>query len=116
MHDRGAERHTPACMQVWGNVWQTPCIARIDPQDAAVAGWIILEGLEQRAAAANRALRLPMDVLNGIAYDAARGRVFVTGKLWASMFEIRIVEVPDEQQTPQRQHARTLCRPRAHPL
>jgi glutamine cyclotransferase len=70
--------------EIWANVWQTDAIARIDPATGAVRGWIDLSGLlpaEERAAA---------DVLNGIAYDAAGDRLFVTGKLWPTLFEIRV--------------------------
>jgi len=73
--------------EVWANVWQTDWIARIDPQTGQVLGWIDLSGLlgpEDRTR--------PVDVLNGIAYDAERGRIFVTGKWWPRLFEIEIVE------------------------
>jgi glutaminyl-peptide cyclotransferase len=62
--------------EIWANVWQTDRIVRIDPHTGQVLGWIDLTGLlsqEERAQGA--------DVLNGIAYDQATGRVFVTGKL-----------------------------------
>ena len=64
--------------EVWANVWQTDRIARIDPASGRLLGWIDLAGLlpdEDRAAQR-------VDVLNGIAYDPATGRLFVTGK-WA---------------------------------
>ncbi len=70
--------------EVFANVWQTNLIARIDPQSGHVNGWIDLSGLlppaEQQGA----------DVLNGIAYDAAGDRLFVTGKLWPKLFEIKL--------------------------
>lgn len=72
--------------EVYANVWRTDRIARIDPQTGHVVGWIDLSGLlppEDR--------RQPVDVLNGIAYDAERDRLFVTGKLWPQVFEIQIV-------------------------
>jgi glutamine cyclotransferase len=71
--------------EVYANIWQTNLIARIDPQSGAVVGWIDLSGLlpaEDWAGA---------DVLNGIAYDAASSRLFVTGKLWPKLFEIELV-------------------------
>jgi len=70
--------------EVWANVWQTNFIARIDPGSGEVVGWIDLNGLLDPAAAAGA------DVLNGIAYDPATKRVFVTGKLWPALFEIRL--------------------------
>ncbi len=72
--------------QVYANIWQTDRIARIDPASGAVTGWIDLAGLlgpEDRTQ--------PVDVLNGIAYDADGRRLFVTGKLWPKLFEIALV-------------------------
>ena len=76
--------------EVWANVWQTDRIARIDPASGRLLGWIDLTGLlpaEDRAAQR-------VDVLNGIAYDAARDRVFVTGKWWPKLFEIQVTATP----------------------
>jgi glutaminyl-peptide cyclotransferase len=71
--------------EVWANVWHTDRIARIEPRTGRVAGWIDLSGLMGM-------YRLDAEaVLNGIAYDAASGRLFVTGKLWPRLFEIEIV-------------------------
>ncbi|MBA2302645.1 MAG: glutaminyl-peptide cyclotransferase [Acidobacteria bacterium] len=70
--------------EIFANVWQSDRIARIAPKSGDVTGWIDLHGLlDPKDAAA-------VDVLNGIAYDAAKDRLFVTGKLWPKMFEIRI--------------------------
>ncbi len=74
--------------EVFANVWQTDRIARINPKTGAVTGWILLDGLlpaAQRAAGA--------DVLNGIAYDAAGDRLFVTGKLWPRLYEIKLIRL-----------------------
>ena len=71
--------------EIFANVWQTNTIARI-AMDGRVVGWIDLSGLlapSERAA---------VDVLNGIAYDEARDRLFVTGKLWPKLFEIKVVK------------------------
>lgn len=70
--------------EVLANVWQTDHIARIAPESGRVLGWIDLHGLLPAGEAS------PDGVLNGIAYDAARDRLFVTGKLWPKLFEIRI--------------------------
>jgi glutamine cyclotransferase len=70
--------------EILANVWQTNRIARISPQTGRVTGWIDLSGLLDPHDAAG------VDVLNGIAYDAAGDRLFVTGKLWPKLFEIRI--------------------------
>ena len=72
--------------EIYANVWQTDRIARIAPADGKVVGWIDLRGLLPEAE------RGPgVDVLNGIAYDAAGNRLFVTGKLWPKLFEIQLV-------------------------
>jgi glutaminyl-peptide cyclotransferase len=70
--------------EIYANIWQTNLIARISP-DGRVLGWIDLSGLlspSDRASA---------DVLNGIAFDADHERLFVTGKLWPRLFEIKLV-------------------------
>ena len=70
--------------QVYANVWQTYLIARIAPDSGRVVGWIDLTGLLTTADSAGA------DVMNGIAYDAAHDRLFVTGKLWPKVFEIKV--------------------------
>jgi len=72
--------------EIYANVWQTDRIARIAPDTGQVLGWIDLSGL---LSAQDR--RTPVDVLNGIAYDAEHNRLFVTGKLWPKLFEIKLV-------------------------
>ena len=72
--------------EVYASVWLTDQIARIDPQTGRVVGWIDLEGLLKP-----EDLTQPVDVLNGIAYDAQGDRLFVTGKLWPKLFEIDLV-------------------------
>ena len=73
--------------EIYANIWQTNRIARIDPASGRVAGWIDCTGL---LGAADRTGQ--EDVLNGIAYDAQGGRLFVTGKNWPKLFEIRLVK------------------------
>ena len=72
--------------EIWANIWQTDVIARIDSVSGQVLGLIDLAGL---LPAADRDPNT--DVLNGIAYDAAENRIFVTGKNWPKIFEIRLV-------------------------
>jgi len=72
--------------EIYANVWQTNFVARISPANGRVLGWIDLTGLlppadQQRG----------VDVLNGIAYDTAGRRLFVTGKLWPKVFQIQLV-------------------------
>jgi glutamine cyclotransferase len=82
--------------EIYANIWQTDRIARISPQNGKVVGWIDLTGL------LSPVIRRPEDaVLNGIAYDAGRKRLFVTGKLWPSIFEIRVVPRPPASKQPQ---------------
>ena len=71
--------------EIWANVWQTDYIARISPRDGRVLAWINLKGLLSPAVAKTK-----VDVLNGIAYDQANDRIFVTGKLWPMLFEIKV--------------------------
>ncbi len=72
--------------EVWANLWKSDRIARIDPQSGEVRGWIDLTGLFDR-----RSIPDEDAVLNGIAYDPASKRIFVTGKLWPKLFEIELV-------------------------
>jgi glutamine cyclotransferase len=71
--------------EVYANVWHTDRIARISPESGRILGWIDLTGLLSKAYQLE-----PEAVLNGIAYDAARDRLFVTGKLWPKLFEIKL--------------------------
>lgn len=70
--------------EIFANVWQSHRIARISPRTGRVTGWLDLEGLLTPREAQQA------DVLNGIAYDPAGDRLFVTGKLWPKLFEIKI--------------------------
>ncbi len=72
--------------KVYANIWLTNKIAIIEPQDGRVTGWIDLTGLLPVQASTQ-----PVDVLNGIAYDAPADRLFVTGKLWPLLFEIKLI-------------------------
>ena len=70
--------------EILANVWQQHRIARISAKTGDVTGWIDLSGLLSPGESAG------VDVLNGIAYDAAGDRLFVTGKLWPKVFEIKV--------------------------
>jgi glutamine cyclotransferase len=72
--------------EIYANLWHSDRIARISPATGRVLGWIDLTGLlpaDQHSG--------PESVLNGIAYDAEHDRLFVTGKLWPLLFEIKII-------------------------
>lgn len=72
--------------EIYANIWQTDRIARIAPQTGQVTAWIELAGL-----LSPEDYSQPVDVLNGIAYDAENDRLFVTGKLWPKLFEIELI-------------------------
>ena len=71
--------------EIVANVWMTKRLVRISPKTGEVLGWIDLSGLLDPKDA------IGTDVLNGIAYDAKGDRLFVTGKWWPKLFEIKIV-------------------------
>jgi glutamine cyclotransferase len=84
--------------EIYANVWHSNMIARISPHDGHVIAWIDLTGL------------LPPDqmidaesVLNGIAYDPRHDRLFVTGKQWPTVFEIKVIQrtVTDKRHVPE---------------
>jgi glutamine cyclotransferase len=73
--------------EIWANIWMTRSIARIDPRSGEIVGIIALDSL------------IPSDVIgrrdavaNGIAYNAETGQIYVTGKLWPALYEIRVVD------------------------
>ena len=74
--------------ELWANVWQTDRIAKINPETGQVTGWIDLSGLLRPEARGPEG-----DVLNGIAWDKAGDRIFVTGKKWPWLFQIELVPV-----------------------
>lgn len=71
--------------KIYANVWQTNRIAIINPNSGKVEAWLDLTGLALLVQAPD-----PNAVLNGIAYDAQHDQLFVTGKLWPYVFEIRV--------------------------
>jgi glutamine cyclotransferase len=71
--------------EIYANIWETDWIVRIDPQTGKILGWIDLKDLLSRT---DRSAAT--DVLNGIAYDGAGERLFVTGKRWPKLFQIRL--------------------------
>jgi glutamine cyclotransferase len=74
--------------EIYANVWPTDRIARINPRTGQVSGWIELSGLLRK-----EDYDTPIDVLNGIAYDEKDDRLFVTGKWWPTLFEIKLIRV-----------------------
>jgi len=73
--------------EIWANIWMSDLIARIDPISGKVLAYVDLKGILPESE------RNPdTDVLNGIAYDKSGGRIFVTGKKWPKLYEIRLTE------------------------
>jgi glutaminyl-peptide cyclotransferase len=81
--------------EIWANIWHSEeigkpnHIARINPQDGKLLGWIDLQNISP-----DDQKRDSENVLNGIAYDAAGDRIFVTGKNWKNLFEIKLKSKP----------------------
>ena len=71
--------------EIYANIWQTERVARIDPTTGKVNAWVDLSGLLSPSERTEK-----VDVLNGIAYDEKGDRIFVTGKLWPKLFEIKL--------------------------
>ncbi|AMK22681.1 glutaminyl-peptide cyclotransferase [Sphingobium sp. TB-6] len=73
--------------EIWANIWYDTHIARIDPRTGAVIDWLDIAPLLKASGAKDSEA-----VANGIAYDAKADRLFVTGKNWAKLFEIKVVK------------------------
>ena len=75
--------------EIYANIWHQDLIARISPATGKVLGWIDLTGLLPASQHSTAEA-----VLNGIAWDSAHDRLFVTGKLWPKIFEIKVIPAP----------------------
>lgn len=73
--------------EIWANVWKREYIVRINPENGQLNGWIDMRGLYNPSNNPH-----PDSVLNGIAWDKASNRIFVTGKLWPTLFEIEVLD------------------------
>lgn len=73
--------------EIWANIWMTDLIARIDPVSGKIIAYIDLKGILK-----DPDTDTSVNVLNGIAYDKAGNRIFITGKNWPNMFEIKLIE------------------------
>jgi len=78
--------------KIYANIWQTDDIVRIEPDSGRVTAWIDMSGLLPDSLRNENT-----DVLNGIAYDSENDRLFVTGKRWPKLYEIRLVPKEDEK-------------------
>ena len=77
--------------EIWANVWKSSRIARISPQTGNITAWIELSGLDKDESVRKNDVAQRY-VLNGIAYDKEQDRLFVTGKRWANIYEIRATQ------------------------
>ena len=73
--------------EIYANIWHTNTIARIDPASGKITGWIDFGKLYPQAGKGLNG----ENVMNGIAYDAEKKRLFVTGKLWPNIYEVKII-------------------------
>ena len=73
--------------EIFANVLYSNRIARINPQNGQITGWVDLEGI-----LTGERINYRIDVMNGIAYDSEKDRLFVTGKFWPKVFEIRLLK------------------------
>lgn len=74
--------------EIWANIWQTDLIARIDPASGRVNSYLDLSAIFPEV----KRREVNADVLNGIAYDPQNKRIFVTGKRWPKLYEIKVTE------------------------
>lgn len=75
--------------EIWANIWKEDRIARIDPQTGRVKGWVDISGLLPGGQQVS-----PEAVANGIAFDDATGTLWLTGKLWPTIFRVTIPDLP----------------------
>ena len=73
--------------EIFANIFSSNRIVRIDPKNGNVVGWIDLSDMHKLVEQ-----NFAVDVLNGIAYDEENDRLFVTGKLWPRVYEIRLIK------------------------
>lgn len=73
--------------EIYANIWHSDRVVRIDPNSGKILAWVDLSGLHRPEDDDNSD-----NVLNGIAYDAKNDRLFVTGKRWSRLYEIRLVK------------------------
>jgi glutaminyl-peptide cyclotransferase len=71
--------------EIWANIWMQEIVARIDPHSGQVISWVDFKGLRAQAGCGE-----DCDVFNGIAYDAPRKRIFVTGKRWPKLIQVQV--------------------------
>ena len=90
--------------EIWANIWQTDLIARIDPQSGKVKGFVDVAALGPPTPSVD-------EVPNGIAYDSAAKRIFVTGKMWPELYEVRVTDGPANGAAQDQAAALMRCQP-----
>lgn len=90
--------------EIWANIWQTDLIARIDPQTGKVKSFVDVSALGPPTPSVD-------EVPNGIAYDAAAKRIFVTGKMWPELYHIRVTDGPANGAAQDQAAALMRCQP-----
>jgi glutamine cyclotransferase len=85
---------------IYANIWPTDCVAQIDPRDGKVVGWLDLSGLFPPGQRPNE-----LAVANGIAYDHVQERLFVTGKYWPYIYQIKVLETALDQHVAHQEQA-----------
>lgn len=90
--------------EIWANIWQTDLIARIDPGTGKVKSFVDVAALGPPTPGVN-------EVPNGIAYDAAAKRIFVTGKMWPQLYEVRVGDGPANGAAQDQAAALMRCQP-----
>ena len=73
--------------KIYANIWYQDRIAIINPETGIVEGWIDMTGIN------NEDSQDPTKVLNGIAYDSEKDRIFITGKRWSKLFQINLIKI-----------------------
>ena len=98
-------------MVLLANVWQTECIAKVNLTTGRISHWALMHGLRDELM--RRDNWKQMDVLNGIAWDKINKRLFVTGKKWPSVFEVKLRAFNEGEKVPSVDHVRRQCWPQA---
>ena len=84
---------------IYANIWQTDCIAQIEPSTGHVVGWVDVSGLKTTMLKDLDPKSSRVDVLNGIAWNQKEGKLYVTGKLWPKVYEIELRPLYDDSKS-----------------
>ena len=90
--------------EIWANIWRTDLIARIDPASGEVKSFVDVSALGPPTPSED-------EVPNGIAYDAQGKRIFVTGKMWPQLYEVKVSDAPPNGSAQDQAAALMRCQP-----